>query len=185
MSALLRHGHSTSPQHHAMFDADHIFDSDHRLVDQILNPSRYQSKPSIRNMLSIAVREDWARVLSDRLINKDYIAVDNSLNLKVAIDLIILHDERRYVCKVCYVSSPRLQQVVEKGPFIHHVASVNAACYMTHCHDGLIFYQHGTACKIFHVRYNEAMFKSTAHRCKKLNDYVLLGKVPPQEKNRG
>jgi hypothetical protein len=165
-------------QYGSMFDAEHLADAKEDIVGRILAPSKYVKKFSVRDMILVAIRERWLKVLEDWVINKNYLAVDNEMNLKSLIVAIIVVEGTRLVCKFRYVSMPQLKKIQERGPMANHVLSMNAECYMVHCFDGLIFYQHGQQCKVFHVNYSERFLDAVRKRCRALNDYVLLGGIP-------
>lgn len=180
MAVLLTESAASTGQ--PMFDAERLTDKTEDLVNRILFPSKFKARFSIREMLSLAIQERWIRVLGERVINRNYLAVDNGMNLRSVIDAMVELDGKRFACKFRYVSSPELREADAKGPYAKHVLALNAECYMVHCFDGLVFYQHGEKCRVFHVNYSERLLEAVQRRCRQLNDYVLLGGVPTQKR---
>jgi len=148
------------------------------LVDRVLNPSKHPKNVSIRAMLTTAVKDGWIDALADNVVNQDYLAIDNSLNLKAVIDAIAEIEGVRYVCKFSYVSNPKLNSISEKGPLVKDVVSINMSCRMISCYDGLMFYQHGEKRKIFHICFDESLHDSIEKKCQRLRDFMLMGGVP-------
>jgi hypothetical protein len=175
LSTFLWSGDFNSSGGTIMFDAEKLTYDKREQIDFIRNPSNGKKGPSIRKMLNVALKEEWVGILGDKVIAKNYLAVDNNLNLKSAVDALLKIEGTRYIAKFVYLSKPQLEKIISSGPYIKDVVSVNMACYMTHCYDGLIFYQHGTQCKICHIAHQRKITDGVIRRCKVLNDVVLFG----------
>ena len=177
-----------------LFDAQYITECSCQILGWALHPELYPLMPDVRRQrldnLRLGIR--WNNLLrtlrEPSLLEPGYLAVDNLIHLQSYIGSLVQMWRLNVAINYFSVSSSSpFAKIKASGPRRNDVIAMVASLGLAEADIGILIYECVNQEKdtlVFEVRHHKTIYQSIVRRCQKMQDYMLLGCIPPCRHNK-